>query len=112
MQASPVRYGIRPGDSSTKKPARARAAKSRAETPRVRVRKSAKFNEPVKTLHSRTELLDLRSSVTNVSRPHRYSDLAQLVEQATVNRRVLGSSPRVGATKKTKSPPLAGSVRL
>ena len=27
------------------------------------------------------------------------SDLAQLVEQAAVNRRVLGSSPRVGATK-------------
>ena len=45
----------------------------------------------------RTDLLDLGTSATNVSRPHRYSDLAQLVEQATVNRRVLGSSPRVGA---------------
>ena len=39
--------------------------------------------------------LDLRRSVGTV-RPTN-SDLAQLVEQAAVNRRVLGSSPRVGA---------------
>ncbi len=30
--------------------------------------------------------------------PPQYSDLAQLVEQAAVNRRVAGSSPAVGAT--------------
>src|SRR6188474_3785024 len=107
MQAwSPSRYGIRPADPSTPEARRTPISGRRVAEVRPKFLKSPPNLGRLHKLRSRrTDLLDLRTSATNVSRPHRYSDLAQLVEQAAVNRRVLGSSPRVGATKSLEAAP-------
>ena len=87
MQASPERYGTRPGNPSTPEDGRMREGRLGSSSRTLNLRAFRVLDE------LRTDLLDLRTSATNVSRPYRYSDLAQLVEQAAVNRRVQGSSP-------------------
>ena len=49
-------------------------------------------------LNTRNIITDVREKVPNLKRFGRHSSIAQSVEHAAVNRRVVGSSPTWGAT--------------
>ena len=50
-------------------------------------------------LNTRNIITDVREKVPNLKRFGRHSSIAQSVEHAAVNRRVVGSSPTWGATE-------------
>ena len=52
-------------------------------------------------LNTRNIITDVREKVPNLKRFGRHSSIAQSVEHAAVNRRVVGSSPTWGATSLT-----------
>jgi hypothetical protein len=101
MRASPERYGIRPGDSSTTEDEAPLEGTARGlGSPPIRHALAQRISQKISQMSGGSAFPCTAAQIfltfelrRLVSRSLTHSSLAQSVEQAAVNRRVQGSSP-------------------